>query len=145
MKSFAFLLLIAVVTTSCGGGMADPAKQAAAQHADPAKQLVAITVTPANADAQNLPNGQVQFTAVGTFSDGSKAPIQALWTLNGPFTETPIADISLSSTGLAQCVAGGFVGTSGVFATAPANPALPLSEMTMFTKNVSGTAHITCP
>jgi len=145
MKSLAFLLLIAAVTVSCGGGMTDPARQAAAQHADPAKQLVAITVTPASADAQNFSNGQVQFTATGTFSDGSKAPIQPLWTLNSPFTETPIADISLSSSGVAHCVAGGFVGTSGVFATAPANPALPLSQMTAFTKNVSGMAQITCP
>lgn len=144
MKSLPFLLLLVAVAIGCGGGMADPAKRAA-QHADPSKQLVAITVTPASADAQNFPNGQVQFTAVGTFSDGSKAPIQALWTLNAPFTETPIADISLNSTGLAHCVAGGFVGTSGVFATAPANPALPISQMTMFTKNVSGTAQITCP
>ena len=125
--------------------MTDPARQAAARHADPSKQLVAITVTPASADAQNFSNGQVQFTAEGTFSDGSKAPIQALWTLNAAFTETPIVDISLSSTGLAHCVAGGFVGTSGVFATAPANPALPLSQMTVFTKNVSGMAQITCP
>jgi hypothetical protein len=145
MKLLPFLLILAAIATGCGGSMADPAKQAAAKHADPSKQLVAITVTPASADAQNFSNGQVQFTAVGTFSDGSKAPIQALWTLNGPFTQTPIADISLSSTGLGQCVAGGFVGTSGVFATAPANPALPLSQMTMFTKNVLGTAQITCP
>lgn len=134
MKSVPFLLMLAALATSCGGGTADPPKR-----------LVAITITPASADAQNSPNGQVQFTAVGTFSDGSKAPIQALWTLNGPFTETPVANISLSSSGLAHCVAGGFVGTSGVFATAPANPALPISQMTMLTKNVSGTAQITCP
>jgi hypothetical protein len=96
MKSLPFLLMLAAIATGCGGGTADPSKQ-----------LVAITVTPASADAQNFSNGQVQFTAVGTSSDGSKAPIQALWTLNGPFTETPIADISLSSTGLAQFVVGG--------------------------------------
>jgi hypothetical protein len=145
MKSLPLLLMLAAVATACGGGMADPAKNASAKHADPAKQLVAITVTPAKADAQNFSNGEVQFTAIGTFSDGSKAPIQALWTLNSPFTETPIADIALNSSGLAHCVEGGFVGTSPVFATAPTDPALPLSQMTMFTKNVSGTAQITCP
>lgn len=134
MKLIPFLLMIDALATGCGGGTADPRKH-----------LVAITVTPASADAQTFPNGQVQFTAVGTFSDGSKAPILALWTLNGPFTETPVANISLNSSGLARCVAGGFVGTSGVFATAPANPALPIPEMTMLTKNVSGTAQITCP
>lgn len=145
MKLLPLVLMLAAVATACGGGMAGSAKQLGAKHADPAKQLVAITVTPASADAQNFSNGEVQFTAVGTFSDGSKAPIQALWTLNPPFTQTPSADISLSSTGLAHCVDGGFVGTSGVFATAPADPGLPLSQMTMFTKNVSGTAQITCP
>ncbi len=33
--------------------------------------LESMTITPANADAQNFANGQVQFTATGTFS---KAP-----------------------------------------------------------------------
>jgi hypothetical protein len=134
MKLVLFLLVLVALATSCGGGTADPSKQ-----------LVAINITPASADAQNFPNGQVQFTAVGTFSDGTKSAIQALWTLNGPFTETPVANISLTSSGLAHCVVGGFVGTSGLFATAPSNPALPISQMTMLTKNISGTAQITCP
>jgi hypothetical protein len=134
MKFTPLVVLFAALTTSCGGGVADPPRQ-----------LVSITVTPAIADAQNFPNGQVQFTATGTFSDGSKSQITTLWTLNGPFTETAIPNIMLNSSGMAQCVAGGFVGTGGVFATAPADTNIPLSQMTMLTKNVSGTAQITCP
>jgi len=128
------VVLFAALATSCGGGVADPPRQ-----------LVSITVTPATADAQIFPNGQVQFTAKGTFSDGSKSQITVLWTLNGPFTQTPIPNIKLNSLGMAQCIAGGFVGTGGVFATAPADTNIPLSNMTMFTKNVSGTAQIICP
>jgi len=113
--------------------------------ADPPRQLLSISITPATADAQTFTNGQVQFTATGTFSDGSKSQITALWTLNGRFTETAILNIMLNSSGMAQCVAGGFVGTGGVFATAPADTNILLSKMTMFTKNVWGTAQITCP
>jgi hypothetical protein len=62
-----------------------------------------------------------------------------------PLPETAIPNIMLNSSGMAQCVAGGFIGTGGVFATAPADTNIPLSKMIMFTKNVSGTAQIAYP
>jgi len=122
------LLFAATIATSCGDG-------------DPSRMLLSIQVTPASAD------GSAQFTAIGTFSDGSKAQVAALWTLNPPFSlvpATPIpGNVSLSSKGLGQCT--GFTGTAGIWATAPADPRLPLSKMTMSTKNVSGTAMLSCP
>jgi hypothetical protein len=120
----AFLIALA---SSCGGGSP--------------RMLVSIKVTPSNA------NGQAQFTALGTFSDGTQSQIEALWTLTPPFSLTPNmptpGGINLSSTGLAQCT--GFTGITGIWATAPTDPNTPLSKMTMSTPSVSGTAHFVCP
>jgi hypothetical protein len=33
------------------------------------RQLQSVTLSPASADAQNFPNGQVSFTATGAFSN----------------------------------------------------------------------------
>ncbi|SRR6266567_4186670 len=138
VKSTIFaVLVLAVITVSCGGGMSDPAN----------RQLLSLTVTPATADAQSYPNGQVPFVATGHFSDGTQAKVTVLWTLNPVFSLTPSTPIpggiSLSSSGMAQCT--GFTGSSGVFATRPVDVNMPLSKMTMLTKNVSGTALLTCP
>ena len=110
------------------------------------RQLTSITVSPASADAQTFPNGQVQFTATGTFSGGNMAAtsLQVLWSIGNPFTKQPIpGGVSLDSNGLAQCT--GFVGTVTIWATAPADPGMSLMQMNMSTKNVSGTAQLTCP
>ncbi|HEX3094394.1 MAG TPA: hypothetical protein VHW72_17290 [Candidatus Angelobacter sp.] len=45
--------------------------------------------------------------------------------------------------GLAQC--SGFTGMVTIEATAPMDPSMPLSKMTMMTMNVSGMAQLTCP
>jgi hypothetical protein len=124
------LLILAMIATSCGGGMSDPLRM-----------LVSIQVTPASAD------GQTQFSAIGTFSDGTKAQVTALWTLNPPFSLTPATPIPggviLNSTGSAQC--SGFNGKAGIWATAPADTRIPIAKMTMNTRNVSGTAELSCP
>ena len=64
------LLLVALLTLSCGGGTMDPPRM-----------LTAISVTPAVAQA---PNGQtqVQFVATGTFNEP-------------PITVTPLAFIGI--------------------------------------------------
>ncbi len=56
-----------------------------------------------------------------------------------PFTlVTQPAGVDIDQNGLARCT--GFVGTVTVFATAPADPQTSLANMTMTTKNVTGTA-----
>jgi hypothetical protein len=45
--------------------------------------------------------------------------------------------------GLAQC--SGLNGTITIVATAPMDPNMPLSKMTVMTMNVSGVAQLTCP
>ena len=58
--TFASLLLVTLITTSCGGGD------------DPSHMLVSLQVTPGSAE------GNAQFTAIGTFADGYTATIAAL-------------------------------------------------------------------
>ena len=108
------------------------------------RELQSITVAPASADAMNS-NGEVQFTATGTYSDGSKvSPLTALWTINNPWVLTPLpVGVGVDSAGLGQCT--GYVGAVTIFATAPADPGTPLAKMTMTTKQVSATAQLTCP
>ena len=108
--------------------------------------LQSMTISPATADAQNVPNGQVQFTATGTYTDGTKvSPLAVLWWPNQPWTlvpQTPIV-ISLDSKGVASCRQAS--GTFGIWATAPVDPHIPLPQMTMRTPQVVATAQLTCP
>lgn len=84
--------------------------------------LQSISVTPASADAHSFPNGQVQFTAMGAYSQPpSPSPItQSGWSLSDPTIAT------ISPSGLAQCNPG----ASGTGCTA-----------VLF----SGTAQLSCP
>jgi hypothetical protein len=105
---FSFLLLAAAaIMLACGSS----------QHSQ--QTLQSVTLSPASADAQNYPNGQVQFTATGTFA-----------TMPSPVTPLPVTwntcnvngqpQISVSTTGVAQCNAGA-VGTFVVEATGTQN------------------------
>jgi hypothetical protein len=125
------LLLVAIAMLACGGS----------------NRLQSLSISPATADAQNFPNGQVQFTAMGMLGGSSQAsPVSARWWTNQPWTAPPTAAIiNLSSTGLAQCFPLAPAGTYQIWAVAPADPNLPVSEMTMTTKQLSATAQITCP
>ena len=89
--------------------------------------LESMTITPANADAQDFAHGQVQFTATGTFS---KAPSPRQVTFQPPYTGgwslmgTNSASIAtINQNGMAQCVPGGAAGTLTVQAMASANAA----------------------
>jgi hypothetical protein len=125
------VFFLSMLATSCGGGLTDPPRQ-----------LVSITVTPTTADAQDFANGQVQFSATGKFSDGTTAPISVMWSANPPFTL--VANFYLlNGSGLGQC--SGNAGNMIVYATAPSNPSIPLSKMSVQTKNVTGMAQLTCP
>ena len=98
--------------------------------------LQSISVTPASADAHGFPNGQVQFTAMGTYSQPpSPSPItQSGWSLSDP----NIAAISQS--GLAQCNPG----ASGVV-TVKASTSGPCSGTGCTAVLLSGTAQLSCP
>jgi hypothetical protein len=98
--------------------------------------LRSVSVTPATAEAQTFSNGQVQFAALGTYSQPpSPSPIIAPgWSLS----DTTIATISQS--GLAQCTPS----ASGVVTVRASTPA-PCSGTGCTAALLSGTAQLTCP
>jgi hypothetical protein len=125
--------LIALFLLSCGSGNHGP--------------LQSITISPATADAQNFANGQVKFTATGTYTDGTKAsPLPVLWWgPDPPWYNPPPGPISafVDSNGVAACFT--FIGSYTVSATAPVDPHFPLSKMTAAASQVVGTAQLSCP
>jgi len=98
--------------------------------------LQSISVTPASADAHSSPNGQVQFTALGAYSQPpSPSPMtQSGWSLSDP----TIATISLS--GLTQCNPG----ASGAV-TVKASASGTCSGTGCTAVLFSGTAQLICP
>src|SRR5580692_7731252 len=84
---------LAFLTVACGNSSSQ-------------RELQKVNVSPTSADAQNYPNGQVQFTAAGTYNTSpvTVTPLQASWgvALNG----APTTGVSVSSDGVAQCAAG---------------------------------------
>jgi hypothetical protein len=119
------LLVLAICMLGCGGSN---------------RQLQSLSIRPA------VGVTQVQFTAMGTFRDSGKtAPVSALWWTTQPWTYPPTPFIvTVSSTGFAQCQAFAPAGTYTIFAVAPVDPNMPLSQMSMTTKQVSATAQLTC-
>jgi hypothetical protein len=105
------------------------------------RQLQTLTISPATG------SGQVQFTAMGTYSGSSQASaVNALWWTNLPWTYPPSAFvITLSSTGLAQCTSTAPAGTYTIWAVAPVDPGVPLTKMSMTTRQLVATAQLTCP
>jgi hypothetical protein len=128
------ILLIAVLAISgCGSS----------------RQLQHISVSPSAADARNFRNGQVQFTAIGTFSKApSPAPLtsqQVQWCFGGATGECAgniEPYVIIDPNGLAHCNPS-FVGTATILVgTQPVMPMNPDvgSQLTIF-----GSAKLTCP
>lgn len=118
------------------------------------RMMTSIMVTPVSAAAHNFSSGQVQFQATGTFSMSPMTAMSpaVLWSVGSPFAAPPMSGMpksmmtssaSVDGNGVAQC--NGFVGIVTIQATAPADPGMPLSQMTAMTNNVSGQAQLVCP
>jgi hypothetical protein len=136
-KALFFLAIAAalLLVASCGGN---------SMMMMSARQMQSITVSPAAADPRNS-GGMVQFTAMGNFNmDPMMAATPVRWSVGNPFSAQPVpAGVSVDMNGLAQC--SGFTGMVMIEATAPMDPNMPLSKMTMNTMNVTGMAQLTCP
>jgi hypothetical protein len=130
LAAIAFLL-----TASCGGN---------SMMMSSTRQMQSITVTPMSADAM-ASNGMVQFTAMGNFNmSPMSANVPVRWSLGSPFSTQPAPmGVSINQNGLAQC--SGFMGMITVQATAPMDPNMPISQMSMNSMNVTGMAQLTCP
>jgi len=130
LVAIAFLLM-----ASCGGG---------SMMMTSTRQMQSITVTPTAADPM-ASGGMVQFTAMGNFNMAPmSASVPVRWSLGNPFsTQAAPMGVSINQNGLAQC--SGFMGMITVEATAPMDPNMPLSQMSMNSMNVTGMAQLTCP
>ena len=115
------------------------------------RRLQSISVSPATADAQSSPNGQVQFTATGTYNTQpiTVTPLQANWGTadqNGGATTA----VTIDANGLAECTAG----ASGVYSIGAWHLIDPNAGVTCASigpfgepgcNAVLGTAQLTCP
>jgi hypothetical protein len=109
-------------------------------------KLTSVTITPAAADAQNFPNGQVQFTAMGRFSDSSKPlPLTTVtWCVgssNGLCNGNIASSATIDSSGLAHCT-GGLNGTATILAGTGSSMGMPDTGQQL---RVFGAAKLTCP
>jgi len=128
LLSSLFLAGIAIALVSCGTN----------------NKLQSISVTPATANAKDYAVGRVQFTAAGTYTNGSQVkPLTVLWSPGPPAVVQP-AMVVVDNNGVASC---GSVppGTYPVWAGAPADPHIAVSSMNQSTPTVSGEAQLTCP
>lgn len=126
---------IFLLIASCGGN---------SMMMSSTRQMQSITVTPMAANPMSS-NGMVQFTAMGNFNMAPmSANVPVRWSLGNPFSSQPAPmGVSINQNGLAQC--SGFMGTVTVEATAPMDPNMPISQMSMNSVNVTGMAQLTCP
>ena len=131
--SFCILLLAGLGVVGCGSG----------------RQLQSVTLSPASADAKNFPNGQVPFTATGTYSQApSPAPLSSpdvIW-CSGSATGQCVGNVNpgafVDHNGLAQCVSN-FAGTVTILAGTPSSGmGIPDTGMQL---KIFGSAQLTCP
>ncbi len=96
-----------------GAGVAILSCGSSSQH-----QLQSIALSPASADAQQYPDGQVQFVITGYYNTAplTAAPLPAKW--GACYQSSPTTEISINGTGGAQCGAGA-VGTYVIWANDP--------------------------
>ena len=108
--------------------------------------LNSVSLSPAVADAQNFPNGQVQFSATGTYGSSSK-PVPAtnltwcIGTTNGSCNGNIVSVASVTGSGVAQCLPGA-AGTATILAGSGGHAGMPDGGSTLA---VFGTAQLTCP
>jgi len=99
------------------------------------RQMQSISVNPATADSQTIPNGEVQFTATGNFNKPplTETPVAVAWAVS----DSTIA--AIDSSGVAQCVAGasGKATITGSLTVEPLNGQMG--------SKLTGTAQLTCP
>jgi hypothetical protein len=104
--------------------------------------LQSMVVSPATADAQNSPSGQVQFSAMGTFSKApSPAPVPFVAPYSGSWATSDLNVATIDQHGLAMCL-GGASGTVTITAIASSNAGVGTQNTSTA---VSGTAKLTCP
>jgi hypothetical protein len=108
-----------------------------------------VTVTPATADAEEFANGQVQFSATAYYNTKPSPVSNVTATWNSCAQNGPTNEVSVSTTGVAQC-ASGASGTYMIYAFVPdptfkgvcAASSLPCADAC---GGVVGSAQLICP
>ena len=136
---FGLLVAAAAVTIACGSSTSST------------RTLQSVTLSPATADAQDYPNGQVPFAATGFYNKSPQkvSPLTATW--GACYQQAATSAVTVSASGVAQCKAGAS-GTYTVWAF-DTNPTPPgYGTCIAFTAcggggctRVTGTAQLTCP
>jgi hypothetical protein len=139
-----FLVLLGLVAIGCGHSLLGGA---ISSH-----QIVALTISPATADAKNYPGGQVPFVATGTYKTPpiTVSPLPANWGVIDQGGEQT-TEVSITANGLVQCgseAAGSYTVGAWVllFATPPpvsCNVATPFGNPCG--DSILATAQLTCP
>jgi hypothetical protein len=133
--SFAALVLAASAALSCGSSQGQ-------------SKLQSIAVSPATADAQSFPDGEVPFTATGNYVNPSHTvtPQPANWAACQK--GLPTTDVTVTSSGVAKC-AGGAVGAYAINAwtvsTGPGTYGCTAMTGCGGGCTIEGTAQLTCP
>lgn len=108
---------------------------------NPNRVLMSMSVTPTIVDAQNFSMGQVQFSAMGTFSrPPSPAPVTFAAPFSGGWSVSDMNMATINQNGVAQCMSGAR-GTVTIMAQASSNS----GGMGAMSTVVTGTAQLTCP
>ena len=105
--------------------------------------LESMTISPATADAQTYTNGQVTFTAMGTFSkppSPAMVPVPFVTPYSGNWMVSDANIATIDGNGVAKCVSGA-TGTVNVIAEVSADAADPGQTSVA----VSASAQLTCP
>ena len=126
------VIVIALASIGCGS-----------MNAAPNRVLQSMSLSPATADAQTFPQGQVQFTPTGTFSiapSPAAVPVPFVSPYSGSWSSSNPSLATIDQNGVAQCVAGAS-GTVTISAIASSNSAMGPAMST----GVSSTAKLTCP
>jgi hypothetical protein len=146
MKNFGlFLLLVlaAAIMLACGSQPPIASNCGSTTTATNDGMPQSISVCPATADAASYPGGQVPFIATGNFNSGP-TPVTPLkvqvWGVCQQ--NSPTSDVSITSSGVAQCQAGAS-GTYQVFASDETN-CLAIGPCGNGCY-VTGRAQLTCP
>ncbi|HXM09460.1 MAG TPA: hypothetical protein VN946_05890 [Terriglobales bacterium] len=133
--SFVAMIAAASLAMSCGASQEQ-------------SQLRSITLSPATADAQNYPDGQVPFAATGHYVNPSQTitPQTANWVAcqqNAPTTQ-----VSVTTSGVAQCTKGA-TGTYSITAwdtvNTPGTVNCPAMTACGGGCTAAATAQLTCP
>ncbi len=102
------LAMVASLTLSCGASSLVPTWERSG--------LQSVTLSPTTADAQDYPDGQVQFTVTAHYNSAPSTVTMQPANWGACYQSAPTNEVSVTTAGLAKCTSGA-VGTYTVWTT----------------------------